>query len=203
MFILKALGNISEDTSYVRHTWTLRNWSINFSIISLDKKPWRLVQGVTINRSYLSSLPGELRILHERLLAKHFSLSPGQISQSCRVKASFFHRTQHLPHKSPVMPGRWTGKQTGNHLLGETTLYPNSYNLGLQKCIFNCKRKPAYRRPDLRKEHVCVTPCLQAPLSNGLTCEHICIWMQCVSRGVAATVKTVSVSIVKLIFSLT
>lgn len=65
MFILKALGNISVDTSYVRHTWTIRNWSINFSIISLDKKPWRLVQGVTINRSYLSSHPGELCILHE------------------------------------------------------------------------------------------------------------------------------------------
>lgn len=41
MFILKALGNISVDTSYVRHTWTICNWSINFHVISLDKETWR------------------------------------------------------------------------------------------------------------------------------------------------------------------
>ena len=73
MFILKALGNIFVDTSHVRHTWTICNWSINFRIISLDmdKEPW--VQGMTINRSYLSPLPGESCILHEWLLIKYFS----------------------------------------------------------------------------------------------------------------------------------
>lgn len=83
MFILKALGNISVDTSYVRHTWTIHNWSINFHLISLDKETWRRVQGMTINRSYLSPLPGESCILHEWLLTKYFSLFPGHISQSC------------------------------------------------------------------------------------------------------------------------
>lgn len=113
MFILKALGNIAVDTSYVRHTWAICNWPINFRIISLDKEPWETGSGSDNKQELPQSPPGESRILPERLLTKYCSLFPGQTSQFWGAKASFSHRAQHLPQKSPGMPGRCTGKQTG------------------------------------------------------------------------------------------
>lgn len=107
MFILKALGNISVDTSSVRHTWTICNWSINFSIISLDKEPWEIGSG-SDSKQELPQSPS-WGIMRPPRMASHKIVLPfSRANKSVLLSKGFFfpHGAQHLPWKSPVMPGR-------------------------------------------------------------------------------------------------